>query len=328
LEKELKNCLKVSFLKYMSLTKIKVVGVGGAGCNTIDRLVKAKIRHVELVSINTDAQDLKKKDADLKLRIGEKLTKGLGAGMKPEVGRLSAKESIKEIEETLKDSDIIFLTAGLGGGTGSGAVPVIAEACKKSGALTVGIVTLPFSFEGKKRKKIALNSLEETRKKVDTLVVIPNDKLQELIPAKSSVETAFNKCDELLKEAVESISNVILNPGILNLDFSDIREILKDSGSAFFGTGKASGKERAPQAVEKALYSPIARFPLDKADGILFNVASGNKDFYLSEVKKIAEMIKKKTSPSAKIIFGASFDNSLLKDEIRVTIIATSSEKQ
>jgi len=312
----------------MSLTKIKVVGVGGAGCNTIDRLTRAKIKNVELVSVNTDAQDLKKKNADLKLRIGEKLTKGLGAGMKPEVGRLSAKESSKEIEETLKDTDIIFLTAGLGGGTGSGAMPVIAEAAKKLGVLTVGIVTLPFSFEGKKRKKIALASMEDTKKKVDTLVVIPNDKLQELIPAKASVEKAFSKCDELLKEAVESISNVILNPGILNLDFSDIREILKDSGSAFFGTGKAEGKERAVSAVEKALYSPLARFSLDKADGILFNVASGNKNFYLSEVKKIAEMIKKKASPGAKIVFGASFDDNLSKNEIRVTVIATSSEKQ
>jgi len=311
----------------MSLTRIKVIGIGGAGCNTVDRLMKAKIKHVELVSVNTDAQDLKKKNADFKLRIGEKLTKGLGAGMKPEIGRLSAKESIKEIEETLKDSDIIFLTAGLGGGTGSGAMPIIADIAKKSGALTVGIVTLPFSFEGKKRRKIALKSLDDMKKKVDTLVVIPNDKLKELIPIKSSVEAAFSKCDELLKEAVESISNVILNPGILNLDFSDIKEILKDSGSAFFGTGKAHGKERAVEAVEKALYSPIARFPLDKADGILFNVASGNKNFYLSEVKKIAEMIKKKASASAKIIFGASFDNNLLKDEIRVTVIATSSEK-
>jgi cell division protein FtsZ len=312
----------------MSLTKIKVVGIGGAGCNTVDRLTKAKIKNVELVSVNTDAQDLKKKRADFKLRIGEKLTKGLGAGMRPEIGKQSAKESIKEIEELLKESDIVFLTAGLGGGTGSGAMPIIAEAAKKNGALTIGIVTLPFSFEGKKRRKIALKSMDDTKKKVDTLVVIPNDKLQELIPLKASVETAFNKCDELLREAVESISNVILNPGIFNLDFSDIREILKDSGSAFFGTGKAEGKERASLAVEKALYSPLARFSLDKADGILFNVASGNKNFYLSEVKKIAEMIKKKASSGAKIIFGASFDDNLSKNEIRVTVIATSSEKQ
>lgn len=311
----------------MSLTRIKVIGVGGAGSNTIDRLTRSKIKNVELISINTDAQDLKKKEAHLKLRIGDKITKGLGAGMKPEIGKLSAKESYKEIEETLKDSDIIFLTSGLGGGTGSGAMPIVSEIAKKSGALTIGIVTLPFSFEGKKRKKIALNSLDEIRKKVDTMVVIPNDKLHEMIPVKSSVEEAFNKCDELLKEAVESISNVIMNPGIFNLDFSDIKEILKCSGSAFFGTGKAQGKERAVAAVEKALQSPITKFPLDKADGILFNVASGNKNFLLSEVKKIADIIKKKTSPSAKIIFGASFDDSLLKDEIRVTVIATSSEK-
>jgi cell division protein FtsZ len=311
----------------MSITRIKVVGVGGAGSNTIDRLTKSAIKNVEMVSINTDAQDLKKKNAHFKLRIGEKLTKGLGAGMKPEIGKLSAKESAKEIEAILKDSDIVFLTSGLGGGTGSGALPVVAEIAKKTGALTIGIVTLPFSFEGKKRKKIAQNSLEETKKKVDTLVVIPNDKLSSLVPAKSSVETAFLKCDELLREAVESISNVILNPGIMNLDFSDIREVLKDSGSAFFGVGKAQGKDRASAAVEKALYSPVAHFPLDKAEGILFNVASGNKNFFLSEVKKISEMIKKKTSPSAKIIFGASFDKNLPKDEIRVTVIATAKEK-
>jgi cell division protein FtsZ len=311
----------------MSTTRIKVVGVGGAGCNTIDRLIKTSIKDVEMISINTDAQDLKKKNAHFKLRIGDKTTLGLGAGMKPEIGRLSAKESFKEIESILKDSDIIFLTAGLGGGTGSGALPIVAEIAKKTGALTIGIVTLPFSFEGKKRRKIAQNSLEETKKKIDTLVVIPNDKLSDMVPAKSSIEVAFSKCDELLKEAVESITNVILNPGILNLDFSDIREVLKDGGSAFFGIGKAQGKDRASAAVEKSLYSPIAHFPLDKAEGILFNVASGSKDFFLSEVKKIAEMIKKKTSPSAKIIFGASFDKNLSKDEIRVTVIATAKEK-
>lgn len=311
----------------MVTTRIKVVGIGGAGCNTIDRLLRAKLKGVDLISINTDAQDLKKKEAHLKLRIGEKTTKGLGSGMKPEVGKLSAKESYKEIEGSLKESDIIFLTAGLGGGTGSGASPIVSEITKKSGTLTVGIFTLPFSFEGKKRKKIALNSLEDLRKKVDTLVVIPNDKLRELIPPKSSVETAFLKCDDFLKEAVESISNVIMSTGILNLDFSDIREILKDGGSAFFGTGKGEGKERAIHAVEKALYSPVTKFSLDKANGILFNVASGNQNVSLSEVKKIAELIKKKSSPSAKIIFGASFDDNLSKDEIRVTIIATSSER-
>ncbi len=311
----------------MSITRIKVVGIGGAGCNTIDRLSRAKLKGVELISINTDAQDLRKKEAHSKLRIGPKTTNGLGSGMKPEIGKLSAKESYKEIENSLKDSDIIFLTSGLGGGTGSGASPIVSEIAKKTGTLTVGIFTLPFSFEGKKRKKIALNSLEEIKKKVDTLVVIPNDKLIELIPPKSSVETAFLKCDDFLKEAVESISNVIMSTGILNLDFSDIREILKDGGLAFFGTGKSEGKERDIRAIEKALYSPIAKFPLEKANGVLFNVASGNQNVSLSEIKRIAEVIKKKVSLNAKIIFGASIDSSLNKDEIRVTIIATSSEK-
>lgn len=312
----------------MNMTRIKVIGIGGSGCNTIDRLTKANIKNVEMVSVNTDAQDLKKKNAHFKLRIGEKLTQGLGAGMKPEIGKASARENAKEIEDALRGSDIIFLTAGLGGGTGSGAMPVIAEIARKTGALVIGIATLPFSFEGKKRKKIALKSLDEIRKKIDTLVAIPNDKLSDMVPVKSSVEKAFSKCDELLKEAVEGISNIILNPGIMNLDFSDIREILKNGGSAFFGIGKARGKERAAAAIEKAMKSPITRFPLDRADGVLFNVASGNKNFFLSEVKKIADTIKKKTLPSTKIIFGASYDKNLLKDEIRVTIIATSREKQ
>lgn len=311
----------------MMPTKIKVIGVGGAGGNTISRLFSAGINNVELISINTDTQDLKRKSAHLKLRIGEKTTKGLGAGMKPEIGSLSAKENIKEIEEILKGADIIFLTAGLGGGTGSGAMPIIAELAKRNGILTIGVVTMPFSFEGRKRKKIAQNSLEQIEKFIDTIVVIPNDKLIELVPLKSSVEEAFAKCDELLKEAVESISNVILNPGILNLDFADIKEILKKGGTAYFGIGRAEGKDRILKAIEKAIYSPINNFSLEKTNGILFNVSSGMDNLYLSEVKKIAEAIKKKVSPQAKIIFGACFDKSLKKDEIRITIIATSTEK-
>lgn len=311
----------------MNSTKIKVIGIGGAGCNTIFRLIAANIKNVELISVNTDAQDLKKKDAHVKLRIGEKTTKGLGAGMKPEIGALSAKENFKEIDDLLKGADIIFLTAGLGGGTGSGATPVIAEMAKKNGILTIGVVTMPFSFEGKKRKKIAQNSLEELEKVIDTIVIIPNDKLMELVPAKASVEEAFAKCDELLKEAVESISNVILNPGILNVDFADIKEVLRKGGAAYFGIGRAEGKDRILRAIDKAIYSPINTFSLEKTNGILFNVSSGTDNVYLSEVKKIAEAIRKKVSPSAKIIFGACFDNTLKKDEIRITIIATSSDK-
>jgi len=311
----------------MELTKIKVVGVGGAGSNTIDRLTKSRIKGVDLLSINTDIQDLKKKNAHIKLRIGEKTTKGLGSGMKPEVGKLSAKENYKQIEELLKGSDIVFLTAGLGGGTGSGATPIISEITKKLGILTVGIFTLPFSFEGKKRKKIALDSLEEIEKKVNTLIVIPNDKLINPNLPKLSVEDAFLKCDEFLKEAVESISNVITATGVLNLDFSDIKEVLKDGGTAFFGIGRSQGKDRAVKAVENALQSPITKISLKKTNGVLFNVASGTQDVLLSEIKKIAEIIKGKSLPNVKIIFGTSFDEKLLKDEIRVTVIATSSEK-
>jgi cell division protein FtsZ len=311
----------------MELTKIKVVGVGGAGSNTIDRLTKSRIKGVDLLSINTDIQDLKKKNAHIKLRIGEKTTKGLGSGMKPEVGKLSAKENYKQIEELLKGSDIVFLTAGLGGGTGSGATPIISEITKKLGILTVGIFTLPFSFEGKKRKKIALDSLEEIEKKVNTLIVIPNDKLINPNLPKLSVKDAFLKCDEFLKEAVESISNVITATGVLNLDFSDIKEVLKDGGTAFFGIGRSQGKDRAIKAVENALQSPITKISLKKTNGVLFNVASGTQDVLLSEIKKIAEIIKGKSLPNVKIIFGTSFDEKLLKDEIRVTVIATSSEK-
>lgn len=311
----------------MELTKIKVVGIGGAGSNTIDRLTKSRIKGVDLLSINTDIQDLKKKNAHIKLRIGEKTTKGLGSGMKPEVGKLSAKENYKQIEELLKGSDIVFLTAGLGGGTGSGATPIISEITKKLGILTVGIFTLPFSFEGRKRKKIALDSLEEIEKKVNTLIVIPNDKLINPNLPKLSVEDAFLKCDEFLKEAVESISNVITATGVLNLDFSDIKEVLKDGGTAFFGIGRSQGKDRAVKAVENALQSPITKISLKKTNGVLFNVASGTQDVLLSEIKKIAEIIKGKSLPNVKIIFGTSFDQKLLKDEIRVTVIATSSEK-
>jgi cell division protein FtsZ len=308
-------------------TKIKVIGIGGAGCNTVSRLFDANIKNVELISLNTDIQDLNKKKSHLKMRIGEKITKGLGAGMKPEIGKLSAKENAKEIEDVLKTADIVFLTAGLGGGTGSGAMPVVSEIAKNLGVLTIGIVTLPFSFEGKKRKKIAINSLEEIEKNINTLVTIPNDKLINLIPSKSSVEFAFKKCDELLKEAVESISSVISSPGILNLDFADIKEVLKSGGSAFFGIGRAQGKDRIMKSLDVALFSPLTDFPLDKSGSILFNIASGSNNFYLSEVKKIAEAVKKRTSLSAKVIFGASFDKNLSKDEIRLTIIATSPEK-
>lgn len=306
------------------MTKIKVIGIGGAGCNTIHRLSQSNIKNADLISVNTDVQDLKKKNSHIKIKIGEKLTNGLGSGMKPEIGCLAAKESEKELEDIMRNSDIIFFAAGLGGGTGSGAMPVVSEIAKKLGILTIGVVTLPFSFEGKKRRRIAMTSLEDIKKNIDTLVVIPNDKLINIIPPKATIDFAFEKCDDLLKEAVESISNIISNTGILNLDFADIKETLKNGGVAFFGTGKAEGKDRAVKALEKAFSLSISGFSLDKSNSILFNVASGSGNATISEIKSIAEEIKKKVSPSAKIIFGASKDESLRKDEIRITIIATS----
>ncbi|MDD3919192.1 MAG: cell division protein FtsZ [Candidatus Pacebacteria bacterium] len=306
-----------------NLTKIKVIGIGGAGCNTIHRLYSTGVS-IDFISLNTDIQDLQKKKSTKKIRIGKKATRGLGAGMHPEMGKLSAEENRADIEEAIIGTDILFITAGLGGGTGSGAMPIVAEIAKANNILTIGVVTLPFSFEGKKRKKVAMDALSEVEKNIDTLVVIPNDKLLEIIPQEATIESAFEKCDELLKEAVESISNVVLNPGILNLDFSDIKRVLKEGGAAFFGVGKAKGENRAVEATKIALSSQITRFPLQKAEGILFNVTSGENNFSLSEVKQVSALVKEKTSPSTKIIFGASFDNNLTKDEIRVTIIATS----
>lgn len=307
----------------MNKTKIKVIGIGGAGCNTIHRLYSTGL-DIDFISLNTDIQDLQKKKSSKKIRIGKKATSGLGAGMCPELGKLSAEENRLEIEEVIKETDILFITAGLGGGTGSGAMPIVAEIAKQNNILTIGVVTLPFSFEGKKRKKIALDALAEIEKNIDTLVVIPNDKLLEIVSEDSTVENAFEKCDDLLKEAVESISNVILNPGILNLDFSDIKRVLKEGGAAFFGVGRAKGENRAIEATKIALSSQITRFPLEKAEGILFNVTSGENNFSLLEVKQVSQLVKEKTLPLTKIIFGASFDNNLAKDEIRVTIIATS----
>jgi len=300
---------------------IKVIGVGGAGTNAIARLTRSGIKNIELIALNTDAQDLKKKNAHFKLRIGERITQGLGTGMNPKIGKLAAEESYQEISEILNNTDLVFLTAGLGGGTGSGAMPVIAEIAKNLGILTIGVVTLPFSFEGKKRRKVALTSLKELRKKIDTLVVIRNDKLLKTVPLDLPVEFAFSKCDEILKEAVESISNVILNPGILNLDFADIKAILKQGGTAFFGIGKAQGKGRAQKAARIALFSPLSRFPLKRTEGVLFNVAS-YQNSSLNEIAKIGQLIKKEVPSEAKIIFGASLDRNLQKDELRVTVIA------
>ena len=302
--------------------KIKVVGIGGAGCNAILRMAKAKIEGVELVAINTDLQDLKKVRADFKIRIGKNLTKGLGAGMNPEIGKEAAKEQKEEIKEILKDGDLIFITYGAGGGTGSGAGPVVAEISKNLGILTVAIVTKPFSFEGIFRKQIAQKSLEELKERVDSLIYISNDKLLATLNPKISLTQAFWFGDDILRQAVQGISDLIVSPGIINVDFASVKSILKNSGSALFGIGISEGEKRAQEAALKALNSPLLDRSCKGAKGILFNV-SGGKDISLSEIEEVAKIITKEVNPEAKIIFGAVQNPEFKKGEMKVTVIAT-----
>lgn len=304
------------------LPKIKVVGIGGAGGNAITRMADCDIKGVELITINTDFQDLKKTKSDTHLRIGKKLTEGLGTGMNPEMGRKAAEENKEEIAEKLKDSDMVFLTCGLGGGTGTGALPVIAEIAKETGALTIAVVTTPFSFEGKERSKVAKRGLKLVQDRVDTLIPISNDRLLSTLDPNISLNETFWICDEILRQAVQGISDLITLPGIINIDFADVKAIMKDSGSALFGKGSAKGKRRAEEAALNALNLPLVDLSCENAKGVLFNV-NGGKDLSLSEVNEIADVIKKKVSPDANIIFGAVEDKDLEEGEIKVTVIAT-----
>lgn len=305
-----------------SSTKIKVVGVGGSGGNGISRMMKSKIKGVELVAINADAQDLQRTRAHRKVRIGRNLTKGLGTGMSPEVGKQAAEEQKEEIEEAIRGADMIFITCGLGGGCGSGASPIVAEVAKKTEALTLAVVTLPFSFEGIQRTEIAQNSLRKLKTRVDTLIALSNDKLLSILDSKTSVLNAFWICDEILRQAVQGISDLIVLPGIINIDFADVKAIMKDSGSALFGIGKAKGPERAKEAARKALNSPLLDLSCKGAKGVLFNV-SGGKDISLTEIDEAAKLITQEVSPEARVIFGAIQDEKLPKGEIKVTVIAT-----
>jgi len=303
-------------------TKIKVVGVGGSGSNAVSRMMKCKIKGVNLVAVNTDAQDLKKTRAHLKLRIGKNLTQGLGAGMNPEIGKKAAQENKEEISKILKGSDMVFVTCGLGGGTGSGASPVIAEIAKNSGALTVAVVTKPFSFEGSFRRKIAENSLKKLKEKVDSLISVQNDKLLEILDPQTSVLNAFWMCDEILRQAVQGISDLIVLPGIINVDFADIKTIMENSGTALFGIGRAKGERRAERAVLSAINSPLLNTSITGAKGVLFNI-SGGQDISLSETDEVAKVITENVLPDAKVIFGAVQSETLRKGEIKVTVIAT-----
>lgn len=303
-------------------TKIKVIGVGGAGSNAVSRMMKCKVEGVDLIAVNTDIQDLKKTKAHQKIWIGEKTTKGLGTGMNPRLGRKAVEENREEVAETLKGSDIVFITAGLGGGTGTGVSPVLAEMAKKADALTIAVVTLPFSFEGRQRIRIAKTGLEQLKEKVDTLLIIPNDKILTQVDQNTTLLAAFWNCDEILRQAVQGISDLIVIPGIINVDFADIKSIMENSGSALFGVGGGVGERRIEEAVDKAINSPLLDFSIEGAKGVLFNI-SGGENLTLSEVNKIAKKITETADPEAKIIFGAIHDNKLQKDEIKITVIAT-----
>ncbi|OGZ28086.1 MAG: cell division protein FtsZ [Candidatus Nealsonbacteria bacterium RIFOXYC1_FULL_40_7] len=301
--------------------KIKVVGVGGSGGNAVSRMMKCGLKGVELIALNTDAQDLKKSKAHTKIRIGREITKGLGTGMDPEIGRKAAEEQKDEIKRALEGADMVFTTCGLGGGTGSGAVLVASEIARSMGILTLAVVTTPFSFEGARRAEIAKESLRQLRGKVDTLIAISNNRLLSILEPKITVDSAFWFCDETLRQAVQGISDLIVLPGIVNISFADVRTIMKNSGSALFGIGLAKGPERARQAAKQALTSPLIDASCKGAKGILFNVSG--QDVSLNEIDEAAKIITQEVSQDAKIVFGAVQDEKLKKGEIKVTVIAT-----
>src|SRR5947209_8045983 len=302
------------------LAVIKVVGVGGGGCNAVNRMVDAGLKGVEFIAINTDAQALLGSDADVKLDIGRQLTRGLGAGSDPEVGRLAAEEHRDEIEEVLKGADMVFITAGKGGGTGTGGAPVIAEIGKQLGALTVGVVTRPFAFEGRRRSMQAEDGIRKLKQKVDTLIVIPNDRLLQVVDDKTALTSAFKAADEVLLQGVQGITDLITTPGLINTDFADVKMIMTNAGTALMGIGYASGDGRALNAARAAISSPLLEASIEGARGILLNI-SGGSDLGLFEVNEAAEIIHGTAHPDANIIFGAVIDDAM-GDEVRVTVIA------
>lgn len=305
-----------------TFARIKVVGVGGGGNNAISRMIDAKIKGVEFVAINTDAQALHYSKAQEKVHIGKNLSKGLGAGMNPEIGRQAAEENRDEIQEVLKGADMVFVTCGLGGGTGSGAAPVIAETAKELGALTVAVVTKPFSFEGAQRRVICEEALQNLKDRVDTLITIPNDKLLSIIDRKTTLINAFRIVDDVLRQGVQGISDLITKPGIVNVDFADVRAIMSDSGSALMGIGIASGETRAAEAAKAAINSPLLELSIDGAKGVLFNI-SGSSDLTMLEINEAANIITESIDPNAKVIFGAVVDDQVKKGEIHITVVAT-----
>ena len=303
------------------LALIKVVGVGGGGSNAVNRMVDAGLTGCEFIAINTDAQALLMCDADVKMPIGSDVTRGLGAGADPSVGRAAAEESRDELKEALKGADMVFVTAGEGGGTGTGAAPTVARLAHEIGALTVGVVTRPFSFEGRRRAEIASRGVDELREEVDTLIVIENDRLLQVVEKRTSILDAFTLADDVLRQGVQGITDLITIPGLVNLDFADVRTIMNEAGSALMGIGTASGENRATEAARSAVSSPLLESSIEGATGVLLNVTGGT-DIGLFEVNEAAQVVTSAADQNANVIFGAVIDESL-KDEVRVTVIAT-----
>ena len=306
-----------------SFARIKVIGVGGSGKNALNHMIASKVKGVEFISMNTDVQDLHNSLAEKKIHIGKNLTKGLGAGMNPDIGKKAAEETKAEIQDTIKGSDMIFIACGMGGGTGTGAAPIVARAAKEQDILTVAVVTKPFFFEGNHRMKIAEKGIEELAKEVDAIIVIPNDKLLQLTDKNTNSQDAFAMCNEVLRQAVEGISDLITTPGVINVDFADIKAIMSDAGSALMGIGSASGENRAEKAALLAINSPLLEVSINGAKGVLFAI-SGGDDLTIHEIQEAAKIITESIDKDAKVIFGTIHDEKLKKGEIKVTVIATS----
>ncbi len=305
-----------------TFARIKVVGVGGSGCNAVNHMIASKVKEVGFIVMNTDTQDLHKSLADRKIHLGKNLTKGLGAGMNPEIGKKAAEETKSEIQDILKGTDMIFIACGMGGGTGTGAAPIVARAAKEQGILTVAVVTKPFFFEGQHRLRLAEQGIKELEKEVDAIVIIPNDRLSAITEKETTLKDAFAMCDDILRQAVEGISDLITTPGIINVDFADIKAIMSDAGSALMGIGKAAGDNRAEEAALKAINSPLLEISINGARGVLFSVAGGD-DLGLQEVQSAAKIITESIDKDARVIFGTTRDEKLKKGEIQITVIAT-----
>ena len=305
-----------------SFARIKVIGVGGSGKNTVNHMVNSKVKGVDFIAINTDAQDLHHSLAKKKIHIGKNLTRGLGTGMNPELGKRAVEETKEEVQEAIKGADMVFIAGGMGGGTASGSAPVVARTAKEAGCLTVAVVTKPFFFEGQQRMRIAETAIEELRQAVDALIIIPNDRLLQTVEKNISAKMAFAICDNILKEAVEGISDLITTPGIINIDFADVRSVLENSGGALMGIGTASGENRAEEAARAAISSPLLEISINGAKGVLFSIAGGD-DLTMFEIQDAAKVITESVDPNAKIIFGTIRDEKLKKGEIKITVIAS-----